>query len=233
MAHLDRSLIMDAAAFAGLPGEALDEIIALAQPLRLPKGEAAFRQGETADRFFLLLHGRLRVTRLNAQGQQMIVRFIGPADMFGVAMAIQAPAYPGTATAAVDSLALVWPNAAWASLIARYPMLAVNAMQALGARLQESQKRILDLATQNVEQRIAGAVLQLARQAGRKSESGVRIDFPLSRLDLAEMTATTLHTVSRTLSAWEAFGLVECGRQRLTVCDAAGLQAIAARVDAD
>jgi CRP-like cAMP-binding protein len=104
-------------------------------------------------------------------------------------------------------------------------------MQALGARLQDSQKRIQDLSTQNVEQRIAGALVQLAQQAGRKTDEGLLIDFPLSRQDLAEMIGTTLHTVSRTLSAWEESGLVESGRQRVTVRDIAALQALAKQQD--
>ncbi len=228
MARLDRSLIAGAPAFANLSAEALDDILARAQVQRFPKGEAVFRQGEAADKFFVLLHGRLRVTRINAEGAQILVRFIAPNDMFGVAMAIGAAAYPGTATAAVESLALSWPNAAWAELIAAYPSLAVQAMQSLGQRLQDTQDRVLDLATQHVEQRIAGAVLKLVRQAGRKTEDGILIDFPLSRQDLAEMTGATLHTVSRTLSAWAAKGLVDCGRQRVTVRDEQGLAAIAA-----
>ena len=172
MARLDRSLIAGAPAFANLSAEALDDILSRAQIMRLLKGESAFRQGEAAERFFLLLHGRLRVTRINAEGAQILVRFIAPNDMFGVAMAIGAAAYPGTAIAAVESLALSWPNAAWADLIAAYPSLAVKAMQSLGARLQDTQDRVLDLATQHVEQRIAGAVLKLVRQAGRKTEDG-------------------------------------------------------------
>ena len=231
MAQLDRSLIAGSPTFSGMSPADLDDILSQAAPLRVPKGEAAFRQGEPADRFFLLLHGRLRVTRLNPQGQQMVVRFIAPGDMFGVAMAIKVEAYPGTATAAVDSLAISWPNSVWNELLARHPGLAVNTMQALGARLQASQERILDLSTQQVEQRIAGAVLQLVQQAGRKSGDGLLIDFPLSRQDLAEMTGATLHTVSRTLSAWEEKGLVECGRQRVAVRDMAGLQAIARKQD--
>jgi CRP-like cAMP-binding protein len=116
-------------------------------------------------------------------------------------------------------------------LVALYPSLAVQAMQALGARLQDTQNQVMDLATQNVEQRIAGAVLKLAREAGRTTENGVLIDFPLSRQDLAEMTGATLHTVSRTLSAWEAKGLVACGRQRVALLDEKGLAAIAGKED--
>jgi len=48
---------------------------------------------------------------------------------------------------------------------------------------------------------------------------GIEIDFPISRQDIAEMTGTTLHTVSRTLSGWESQGLIESGRQRIVLLD--------------
>jgi CRP-like cAMP-binding protein len=224
MAQLDRSLIAALPAFAGLGPEALDEAIAEARPLRLAKGSAAFAQGQKAEDFFLLLDGRLRVTRLTPQGQQVVVRFVGHGDMFGVAMAINSETYPGTATAVVDSLALIWPNSAWTPLVSRHPSLALNTMGSLGQRLQDSQTRIVEMSTQQVETRIARAVLRLANQAGRKQQDGgILIDFPISRQDIAEMTGTTLHTVSRIMSGWEDKGLVECGRQRVTVRNPHGL----------
>jgi CRP-like cAMP-binding protein len=66
---------------------------------------------------------------------------------------------------------------------------------------------------------VAHALLRLAKQAGRKMDDGIEIDFPISRQDIAEMTGTTLHTVSRTLSAWEQQGLIESGRQRIVLRD--------------
>jgi len=57
------------------------------------------------------------------------------------------------------------------------------------------------------------------KQAGKKTEEGILIDFPISRQDIAEMTGTTLHTVSRLLSAWEDHGLVKSGRQKVTVVE--------------
>jgi CRP-like cAMP-binding protein len=88
--------------------------------------------------------------------------------------------YPATATAAADSIALVWPMSAWDGLVAAHPALAVNAMRTIGSRLQEAQTRMRELATEAVERRVAHAVLRLANQAGKREEGGVRIDFPLS-----------------------------------------------------
>ena len=85
------------------------------------------------------------------------------------------------------------------------------------------------MSSEQVEQRIAHAILRLIKQAGRKTAEGVEIDFPISRQDLAEMTGTTLHTVSRLLSSWdwEDEGLVRGGRQKVTVTDPHGLMLIA------
>jgi CRP-like cAMP-binding protein len=76
---------------------------------------------------------------------------------------------------------------------------------------------VIEMSTQQVEQRVAHALLRLAKQSGRKVEHGVEIDFPISRQDIAQMTGTTLHTVSRVLSAWEQQGLIEGGRQRIVL----------------
>ena len=83
------------------------------------------------------------------------------------------------------------------------------------------------MSNEQVEQRVAHALLRLAKQAGRKVDAGVEIDFPISRQDVAEMTGTTLHTVSRILSAWEQQGLVEGGRQRIVLRDAHRLHGLA------
>jgi CRP-like cAMP-binding protein len=224
---IDQSLISDLPVFAGLSAEALDDILRYAHARHYAKGVAVFSQNETAHSFFLLLHGRLRVTQVTPHGEQIVVRFVSPGDLFGVAMALGRNNYPGTATAIVDSLALLWPSTAWPEMIGRHPALASNAMRVIGGRLQEAHQRLREISTEDVERRVAHAVLKLADEAGRTSPGGTTIDFPLSRQDIAEMTATTLHTVSRIVSAWEAAGVIEGGRQRIAIRDRARLQIIA------
>ena len=109
------------------------------------------------------------------------------------------------------------PSVAWPRLVAKFPALATNTLQTVGSRLQETHTRVVEMSTQQVEQRVAHALLRLAKQSGRKVEHGVEIDFPISRQDIAQMTGTTLHTVSRILSGWQQRGLIESGRQRIVL----------------
>ncbi|MBH5401825.1 Crp/Fnr family transcriptional regulator [Bradyrhizobium sp. CNPSo 4010] len=213
MAKVDTSLVAHLPLFAGMTPEALDEILREARSARYPKNSAM--QGADAQCFFLLLHGHVRAAKTTPAGEQIVVRYVTPGETFGLAMAIGAARYPATAMAVDDSVVLIWPTSAWPRLVERFPALAANTLQTVGTRLQESHTRILEMSTQQVEQRIAHALLRLAKQSGKKLDHGIEIDFPISRQDIAQMTGTTLHTVSRILSGWESQGLVESGRQRI------------------
>ncbi len=219
MPSLDRSIVANVPIFASLGADELDVVLRDARSVRYPKDSSVFDQGTEADSFFVLLHGHLRVEKTTPQGQQIVVRYVSAGELFGVAQAMAIKNYPATAIAVVDSLALSWPSTLWPHLIAKFPALAAGALQTVGSRLQDTQARVLEMSSEQVEQRVAHALLRLAKQAGRKVERGVEIDFPISRQDVAEMTGTTLHTVSRILSAWEQQGLVEGGRQRIVLCD--------------
>jgi CRP-like cAMP-binding protein len=231
VAALDRTLVKSLPLFQKMSDPELDTLLTRATVRRVPQNEAVFEQGATADFFFLLLNGRLKVTQVTKDGQQIIVRVVNPGDLFGFARALQRSDYPGTATAATESLVLAWPTELWNIFVEKNPHLAVNALHTIGQRLDEAHTRIREMSTEEVERRVAHTVLRLAEQAGKPESGGIRIDFPISRQDIAEMTGTTLHTVSRILSAWEGQGLVVGGRQKLTLKDIPGLRRLAERAD--
>ncbi|MBC2885252.1 Crp/Fnr family transcriptional regulator [Ochrobactrum sp. CM-21-5] len=224
---IDKALARSLPVFAGMDDAALDQILVQAVQRPAPKGSAVFKQGEEAKLFYLLLQGRLKVMQVTADGQQIVVRIVNPGDLFGFALALGRTEYPGTPMAVVDSAVLAWPMDMMAEFMTHNPKLAVNTMQMIGKRLDAAHNRIREISTQEVEQRVAHAVVRLAREAGSENEAGIRIDFPLSRQDIAELTGTTLHTVSRIISQWQSKGWVEGGRQSLLVRDLRRLQKIA------
>jgi CRP-like cAMP-binding protein len=75
------------------------------------------------------------------------------------------------------------------------------------------------MATRAVEQRVAAALLRMANQSGRKTGDGIEIAFPITRQNISEMTGTTVHTVSRLLSAWQKDGMVKSTRKHIVVTD--------------
>ncbi|MEX0759485.1 MAG: Crp/Fnr family transcriptional regulator [Tistlia sp.] len=199
--------------FAGLDDEQLGTVAREAHEVPLKKEETLFQQGEEAIHGYVLGWGRIRLDQTTPDGQNVVLRYMGPGDLIGTVAVLRRVPFPATPVALEDCLVLSWSAPRLADLMERFPKIALNAIGVIGGRLEELQARLQEVATQRVERRIASTLMRIAHQSGRRSEGGgVEIPFPVSRQDLAEMTATTLHTVSRTLSAWDQQGIVESRR---------------------
>ena len=219
MAKLDESLLTGLPPFSRLDRPQIREILDGAVSRRYEEGTPIFNEGHQADRFFLLLDGYLRVVRTTPGGDQIIVLHISPGQLFGIAPALQRDTYPASAIAAAESIALSWPVQLWQEFTAKYPGFATESYKTLGQRLGQIQETLTEMATQAVEKRVASALLRMVNQSGRKTEVGIEIAFPVTRQNISDMTGTTLHTVSRLLSAWEREGIVESTRKHITVTD--------------
>jgi CRP-like cAMP-binding protein len=215
------------ALFTGLSRAESERLLAAARTQKVPDGGFFFLQGDPAEHIYVLQSGLVRLGQVTAEGQQVLQRVIGPGTMFGAVALMPDAVYPVSAEAAADSQALSWSTLQMMSFVKEMPTLALNALRMMAKHVQEVQDRFRELATQRVERRLAGALLRLASQTGRKVEEGVLIDLALSRQDLAEMTGTTLYTVSRILSQWEEKGLIRSGRERVIIRYPHGLVTIA------
>jgi CRP-like cAMP-binding protein len=106
----------------------------------------------------------------------------------------------------------------------RFSVLHQNMARILGEDLMELEERFREVATEKVGTRVARQLARLMERIGRPVNAGVEIS--LSREELAQMTGTTLFTVSRLFSAWEARGIVRPQREAVTICDAQSLLAL-------
>ena len=213
--------------FSGLTPAELQPILAAAHRKSLLDGAYYFLQGDPAERVYLLVQGRIKLSQSGEDGSQVLLRVIEAPHLFGAVGITLSEVYPVSALAAGDGSSLYWSKQEMMGFVLQLPKMALNAIQMMSDHVQEFQERFRQLATERVERRLARTILRLASQSGRKIEEGVLIDFPLSRQDLAEMCGTTLYTVSRTLSEWQVKGLVVSGRERVVVRFPHGLVRIA------
>ncbi len=210
-----------------MENDAIADILDKGVAKHYEKGDRFFDQFDEATHFFLMLDGYLEVSKTTEEGAQVIMRHFGVGEIFGVAPAIAQKNYPATARALVDCVVVLWEIKYWDLFLVEHPQFIKNAYKSIGQRLAQSQERIVEMSTEQVERRVAHAVMRLTHQCGVKTENGILIDFAVSRQDIAEMTGTTLHTVSRLFSAWSTKGLMQVGRQKIEVLEAHKLALLA------
>ena len=200
--------------FDGLTDAERERWLARATTANFSRGQTLARQGDPARAFFVLEAGFLKLLQLTAEGTELIMRFVVPGEPFGGVVALGDAPYPVTAVAVQPSVVRTWSREVVTDLLTATPQVRVNIMREMAGHMTEALTRVRELTTARVDERLAHTLLRLGRQCGRPTPGGVLIAQRLTRQELADLTGTTLYTVSRTLTKWESMGLIET-RKRL------------------
>jgi CRP/FNR family transcriptional regulator, nitrogen oxide reductase regulator len=205
--------------FKSLTSEQLAGILKNGRTIKLQPKTILFHQGDPAQSCFLVNRGRLKLTKLNEKGKEVILRYIGSGELTAAITVLKKWTYPVTAQAIEETDVVGWDHSTMMGLMRQYPDIAINLLGIILKRIEDVQHRYLEVCTEHVDQRIARSLLRLMRRAGSKTPEGIHIDIPLSRQNIADYSGTTLYTVSRTLSAWEKKGWILSRREQIVVTD--------------
>lgn len=203
--------------FEGFDPAALEDCAALATRRMLPAKRIIFGQGEPSTRFQALVSGRIRIAQTGRDGGLALIRLVGPGEPFGSFGMFADGAYPAEATTVAPSVELSWSRADFLQLLERHPKAAINVIALAARRLGELQERLREITTMSAEHRIANALLRLSRTHGRKSDGGLEMVWPLSRRDIAALSATSLYTASRVMTRWERAGIISSASKRISI----------------
>jgi CRP-like cAMP-binding protein len=119
------------------------------------------------------------------------------------------------------SIALVWQSKEFHSTVDRFPVLQRNIARSLERQLDEIDARYREVSTEKVGARLSSELIRLLSKVGKRADDYVEI--ALSQRELAQLTGTTLFTVSRVLSHWESLGIVSGRREAVLIRDVSAL----------
>lgn len=205
------------ALFTGLSPRECREIASCAHIRTYARDELLFMQGQPVRSMVLIQSGSVKLTQLSANGNEVILWMNGSGEAMGVHADSPSCSHTCSARAMEQCKALVWEYTRLQMLVAEYPQLRRNISQILASRLQELEERFREIATEKVARRLALALSRLMKQVGKKTPEGIEIS--LSREELAQLTGTTLFTISRILSKWADAGVVTPRREAVLIRD--------------
>ena len=231
MAEQDSSLLRRTLAgselFSGLGESALDELTSRLRRHDHPAQTLLFLEGQPASVFYLIARGKVKITQTSPEGEEVILHVAEPGQVIGALPTLGEGNYPASAETLEACVSFSIEAVEFESVLLAHPLVMRRLLTFASLQLQVSHRRLRELATERVERRIARTLTRLASQLGRKQGASIEIDAPLSRQDLAEMSGTTIYTVSRTLKRWQGDGLVRSGRQKIVILNPHGLVTIA------
>jgi CRP-like cAMP-binding protein len=194
--------------FAGLAAKDVAAILERATECSFPAGALIAREGDPADRFFLLLRGRVRGFATAPDGDRLPMLWFSPGDIIGgAAMLFERAVYLLSSEAVMDSAMLAWERASMRVFATRYiPKLHENAEQIALGYLVVFRERYISAVGESADQRVAEALGTFARNIGQEVADGIELD--ISNEDLAAEAAVNLYTASKLLNGRQHAGLL-------------------------
>ncbi len=223
-------LMCASALFTGLSPRECQEIASCARARTFARDELLFAQGQPVHNLILLQTGSVKLTQLSPGGNEVLLWMTGSGDAVNVNADTSACSHTCSARAMEQCRALVWEYQRLQALLNQYPQIRKNISRILAGRLQELEERFREVATERVAKRLAQTLLRLLKRVGKPSKDGVQVS--LTREELAQMTGTTLFTISRVLSKWAEQGFVQPMREGVVVSDPERLESVSDDEDA-
>jgi CRP/FNR family transcriptional regulator, nitrogen oxide reductase regulator len=215
------SCLQQSLLFRGLSTSECADIASHAREVRFDRREHIFCEGDSVASVSILVSGRVKITQLSRSGEEVILRLKDNGEVLGGLGVQPGGSHFQTAQALQSCCVLMWDSRKFEMLEERYPTLRRNTVRIFADRLRILEERFLELATEHVGCRLARTLVRLVDQGRQSNHASARID--LSREELAQMTGTTLFTVSRLLSKWGDRGILQAQRKSVLVLNRRGL----------
>jgi CRP-like cAMP-binding protein len=218
----DLELALRAPLFAGIPREQLLTLIDGAAVSSFPEAGLLFSQGDKADRFFLVLTGRVNLFALTDKGDQTIIEVFDKGWTFAEAAMFSSGKFPLNAEVNAGSRLLCIPVGSFLRRLSENRELAFKMLSALSRWQHHLLKEIAELKSKSPVQRLGAFLLDLAH-ADDATEGVIGVRLPVTKTVLASRIGIAPESLSRAIARLRNVGVESHGRE-LVITDVAALR---------
>ncbi len=187
--------------------------------VKLGRGERLFTEGDTGDRLYIILSGKIKLTKAAPDGRENLLSVHGPGEMFGELSLFDPVPRTSSATAITDAQLAGLAHDALRTWLSTRPEVAMHLLQALAQRLRRINEVKADLVFTDVPGRVAKALLDLSERFGVQTPEGVQVNHDLTQEELAQLVGASRETVNKALADFAARGWIQLAAKSVLVTD--------------
>ncbi|MEW6601859.1 MAG: Crp/Fnr family transcriptional regulator [Nitrospirota bacterium] len=203
--------------FGVLTEEELKSISPLFQKVDLQNGEYIFLEGDPAEWLYVVTNKRVKIIKHTRSGRDVLLEIKSPGEIFCCATVLDNKPYPESAQAKEAASVIRIRRKNLLRIIDAYPLLRIMIARYLSEKLSDAYEMMKEMTTEIVESRIASLLLKLSEKAGTKDSGYNKIDFTLTRQEIADMVGTTVETSIRVMSKFRKLKIVRSTKNTMLV----------------
>ncbi len=215
----DINFLRNVSIFEELPERDLEKIAQLVTRKTFSKGNVILMEDEIGSALFIIMEGKVKVSRLDETGREVILSILGPGEVFGEMSLLDGMKRSATVSALTDTDVFIIYRDDFLNLLNQHPQIAISLLKELTQRLRKADMQIKSLSLKDAEGRIGCVLMMLADDLGKMYKGQVIVEGLPTQQDLANMAGTSRETVSRILSKFEKRGLIKIEGKKLIILE--------------
>jgi CRP/FNR family cyclic AMP-dependent transcriptional regulator len=205
--------------FSELNNDQLEDISRFAVKQMYKKDNMVLIEEEVGSTMFVIISGRVKISRISDEGREVILSILVDGDFFGEMSILDGQTRSANAVTLEDTELLIIRRENFLRMLHDYPQVAINLLKELAHRLRRSDSQIKSLSLQNALGKVASTLLRIADDSGIIKQGQVEISQLPPQQDLANMAGTSRETISRVIKSLNLLGYVEKQGSKLRILD--------------
>lgn len=183
------------------------------------KNQVIFLEEEVGNYMYVVLAGRIKVTKSTLKGKESILAIHKAGDFFGEMALLDGRTTPATVSAMEDCRIATIGRQDFDQFLMGNQKIVRQIIQVLCARLRYVWDQIQSMSYSTADARVRAALMQLSRKHGIADSRGMIIDLKITHQELAEMVGISRETVTRTLASLQKQNIILMENRRIVVLD--------------
>lgn len=205
--------------FSELKEDELNSLTKVSVRQTFKKDNMVLIEEEIGSTMFIILKGRVKISRISDEGREVILSILVDGDFFGEMAILDGQTRSANAITLEDTEMLIIRRENFLQMLHDYPQIAINLLKELAHRLRRSDSQIKSLSLQNALGRVASTLLRIADDSGIIKKGIVEIPHLPPQQDLANMAGTSRETISRVIKTLGQLGYVKKEGSKLLILD--------------
>ena len=216
---MDPEVLKKAPLFARLEDDSATALASAMGTIRLKKGEVLFHEGDSEDRLYVVVSGKIKLGRSGSAGRENLLAVLGPGQMFGELSVFDPGPRSTTATAVTACEIRTLEHEELMGWLTGRPEVAQGLLGQMAARLRRANDVVADLVFSDVPGRVAKQLLELAKRFGDRGEDGVHVHHDLTQEELAQLVGASRETVNKALADFASRGWLRLEPRSVVLVD--------------
>ena len=212
--------------FSELEKQDLDRLNRVTRMEDIKRRQLIYLPGDAPDTVYLLKAGRVKISRVNDEGKELILAIMDPGEVFGELEVLDSSPRDTIAEALEDISVCVMRREDFVEVLKKNPDLTYRLTKLIGFKLKKIENRIEDLVFSDVPVRLAHLLMNLSNEFGQQEDGGIRLNVRITHQELANLIGSTRETVSATLSDFKRRGFILQDHRTIIIQDSKSLGAL-------